>query len=144
MNFSNLAEICSSGMQVEQTRMDVAALNLANVNSIRGSNGVGYVPLGVSVSTKSVTPFSYSLSGLAKQALPEANIYQQHELPKRMVLDPNNPYADRNGYVSYSGVDSVTEMLNLTMAARRYEANVVALNAAKSMYLKALEIGGGA
>jgi flagellar basal-body rod protein FlgC len=34
-------------------------------------------------------------------------------------------------------------MVNMAGALRAYEANVVAMNAAKTMALKALELGGG-
>ena len=40
------------------------------------------------------------------------------------------------------GVNQVTEMVNLASALRAYEANVVAMNAAKTMALKALDLGG--
>ena len=40
-------------------------------------------------------------------------------------------------------IDVVTEMVDMISATRAYEANVTALNAAKSMALKALEIGRG-
>jgi flagellar basal-body rod protein FlgC len=44
--------------------------------------------------------------------------------------------------VALPGVDHVSEMVNLITALRAYEANVVAMNAAKTMAVKALEIGG--
>ena len=50
--------------------------------------------------------------------------------------------ADKDGYVSYPGVDTLTEMMTLMVASRAYEADVAAFNAAKSMAMKALEIGG--
>ena len=50
--------------------------------------------------------------------------------------------ADDKGMVALPGVDHVSEMVNLITALRAYEANVVAMNAAKTMAVKALEIGG--
>ena len=61
--------------------------------------------------------------------------------PPRLVHDPGHPYADERGFVSYPGINPVSEMVGLMEAARAYEANVRALNAAKSMALRALEIG---
>jgi flagellar basal-body rod protein FlgC len=60
----------------------------------------------------------------------------------RQVLDPGHPEADASGHVAYPAINHNTEMLNLMTAVRAYEANVVALNAAKSMAQRALEIGG--
>jgi flagellar basal-body rod protein FlgC len=44
--------------------------------------------------------------------------------------------------VAYSGVDHVAEMVNLNTALRAYEANVTAMNAARTMAARALDIGG--
>ena len=43
----------------------------------------------------------------------------------------------------FRGVDSATEMVTLMTALRSYEANVAALNAARTLALRALEIGSG-
>ena len=55
--------------------------------------------------------------------------------------DPTHPDANAQGYVAYPNVNEVTEMVDMMAASRSYEANVTALNATKSMALKALEIG---
>jgi flagellar basal-body rod protein FlgC len=64
------------------------------------------------------------------------------DLPPRMVYEPGHPLANEKGFVAYTGVDSATEMVTLMSAMRSYEANVAAMNAARTMALKALEIGG--
>ena len=74
--------------------------------------------------------------GVAIDAVREMNV-----APKR-VYEPGHPDADRNGYVSYPGINPVSEMVNMMNVTRAYEADLRALNAAKSMALKALEIGG--
>lgn len=61
----------------------------------------------------------------------------------RLVHDPSHPYADENGYVAYPNINVANEMVNMIAATRAYEASVTAFNAAKSMALKALEIGRG-
>jgi flagellar basal-body rod protein FlgC len=58
------------------------------------------------------------------------------------VYEPGHPQADDKGFVAYPAVDQVNEMVNVMTAVRAYEANVVAMNAAKAMSVKALEIGG--
>ena len=59
---------------------------------------------------------------------------------KRQVHDPGHPDADGSGYVTLPNVDSVTEMVDMITASRGYEANVQALNTAKAMFLKTLEV----
>jgi flagellar basal-body rod protein FlgC len=59
----------------------------------------------------------------------------------RLVHEPAHPDADARGFVAYPGIDATSEMVGLMTAVRAYEANVVAVNAAKSMALRALDIG---
>ncbi len=61
--------------------------------------------------------------------------------PPRMVYNPNHPDANEEGYVAMPNVNTVEEMANMISAQRSYEANVTAMNAAKAMAAKALEIG---
>jgi flagellar basal-body rod protein FlgC len=55
--------------------------------------------------------------------------------------DPDHPEADGNGYVALPNINVMEEMVNMISATRSYEANVSAIKAAKTMALKALEIG---
>lgn len=130
-------------MQVERTRLDVAAMNIANVNTTRTVDGGMYSPLSVVTTAKST--FSHSLDTLGMRlATPEANVVQQNMSVPRLVHEPNHPDANEDGFVAYPGVDTVKEMINIMTAVRAYEANVVAINAAKSMALKAIDLGSGA
>jgi flagellar basal-body rod protein FlgC len=60
--------------------------------------------------------------------------------PPRMVYDPSHPDADANGYVAMPNINIVEEMTNMITATRAYEANATAFNAAKSMYMQAMQI----
>ena len=59
-----------------------------------------------------------------------------------LEYDPDNPLANEDGYIQMPNVDEVEEIIDLMEATRSYEANVTAMNATKSMAVKALEIGG--
>ncbi len=62
----------------------------------------------------------------------------------RMAYEPDHPLADPvTGYVAYPNINLTNEMINVIVATRAYEANVTALNAAREMALRALEIGRG-
>jgi flagellar basal-body rod protein FlgC len=56
------------------------------------------------------------------------------------VYDPGNPDANPDGYVNMPNVNIVTEMVGMMSASRSFEANVVAIDAAKSMAKDSLEI----
>jgi flagellar basal-body rod protein FlgC len=54
---------------------------------------------------------------------------------------PGHPDASADGYVAMPDINPIVEMTDLMTATRAYEANVTAIQAAKSMAQKALEIG---
>ena len=125
-------DISASGMAADRLRMQVIAENLANANSTKGADGEPYRRK--SVSLQEAPSFESVLGGVEVKGITE------DRSPGRRVYDPANPDADQQGYVTLPNVDSVTEMVDLITASRGYDANVQALNAAKQMFQKALDI----
>lgn len=141
MDYSTAFAISASGMTLERTRVEVASLNLANANTVAGVDGALYRPLRV-VARAAQASFADTVShGLAAAPVVSLEPAQQSA---RMVHEPGHPMADARGFVAYAGVDAATEMVTMMSAMRAYEANVAAMNTARSMALKALSIGGNA
>ncbi|MEW5994268.1 MAG: flagellar basal body rod protein FlgC, partial [Candidatus Zixiibacteriota bacterium] len=63
-----------------------------------------------------------------------------HPSSYRLVYDPSHPDADAEGYVKMPDIEVVTEMVDMMAASRAYEANTVAITAAKKMAKDALDI----
>lgn len=147
MDYSASFQISAAGLRVEKLRVDVTALNIANMNTARSQAGTLFKPLRVatqSVAAPSFGAFFESMGGDASAlAVPQAEVLAMDVAP-RVIHDPGHPQADAQGDVQYPGVDHLAEMINLVSAMRSYEANLVAMNAAKTMAVKALEIGGAA
>lgn len=143
MDFTFASAISASGMEVERMRLDVASINLANVHTSRAAGSGPFKPLrAVAINQPA---FSSSLIGMGRSPYNAPTVViQQDDVAPRLVYEPGHPDANAKGFVAYPGIDSVTEMINLMTAVRAYEANVVAINAAKSMAMKALEIGSAA
>ncbi len=75
------------------------------------------------------------------QGVEVAEIVQSQE-DFHLVYNPSHPDADpTTGYVAMPNVSHLTEMADMMVARRAYEANVAALTNTKGMILKALEIG---
>jgi flagellar basal-body rod protein FlgC len=148
MDYSRTFEISAAGMNLERTRVDVAALNLANANTTRGADGTMYQALRVVARSVQVSQPEFPAQvelGLDGSAIPSVVPQASIELtgaPPRLVYDPGNPLADKKGYVAYAAVDNATEMVTMMGALRSYEANVAAMNMAKTLALRALGIGG--
>lgn len=142
MDYMASFDISASGMAVEKMRLDIMALNLANANTTRADGGGVYKPLKV-ISGAKITSFDSELirQGMANIAGAQIVDIRPIDTEPRLVFDPNHPDANEKGYVSYPNVNPVSEMVTLIEATRAYEANVKAMNAAKSMALRALEIG---
>lgn len=143
MDFSYAAAISASGMNVERTRLDIAALNLANMHTTRSPDGGPAKAYGVAAAAGLPTPFARHLAPAAGSAIPLAQVVavEQRQVSPRLVFEPGHPDADGKGFVAYPGIDAAAEMVNVMTAVRAYEANVMALNGAKAMALKALDIG---
>lgn len=124
--------------------MDTIANNLANVNTTRTANGGPYRRQMLVYAERSqvgsvlrAPPLKWNGNGVRVLGIVE------DDSPPRLVYDPGHPDADEQGYVGMPNVNVVTEMVDMIGASRAYEANLAAMNAAKSMALKALEIGRG-
>lgn len=143
MGMFDSMRVSASGLSAERLRMDVIAQNLANANTTRGPDGQPYRRREV-VFQSQAQPMTHSpgatevksnqLQGVKAVAIVEDSS------PLRAVYDPSHPDADENGYTYLPNVNPVTEMVDLTTATRAYEANVTAMNAAKTMATRALDI----
>jgi flagellar basal-body rod protein FlgC len=144
MDYLSTFDISASGMSVEKLRLDMISLNLANAKTTRTSEGGAYKPL--TLITKPTNAEFQTHMGKAYAMHYPKGVQVDEIVPmnvaEKLSYEPNHPDADKNGFVHYPGVNTTSEMINLIKATRAYEANVRALNAAKSMALKALEIGG--
>ncbi len=140
----NSINISASGLTAERLRMDVISRNIANANVTRTAAGTPYrrqIPIMRQIQSDS---FAETLNGAMGASLGqgvEIAAVKDDMSAFKSVYNPSHPDANEKGYVLMPNVDTVTEMVNLIAASRSYEANVTALNSAKSMAMKALEIG---
>lgn len=138
----NAMEISRTGLEVEWRRLEVIAQNLANANSTLDATGQPYRAKRL-ISGPAMN-FSDVLAGRADTAgLHGVAVYsvEPQNLPARRVYEPSHPQADAEGFVTYPGFDHAAEMTLMIKTSRAYEANVVAMNTARQMYTKGLEIG---
>jgi len=133
MGLMSTMKISASGLSAERLRMDIIADNLANANSTRSATGGVYRR---KVAVLQPIPPSPTMPGGVRVVGIVSDI-----TPPRLVYQPGHPDADANGYVAYPNVDIVHEMVDLITASRAYEANLAAYNAAKTMFLRTLELG---
>ncbi|MEN8517492.1 MULTISPECIES: flagellar basal body rod C-terminal domain-containing protein [Burkholderia] len=140
--------IARSGLDVERQRLELIARNFANAGIALDPAAEPYRPLRL-VSASNVAPAFPDALRHASNTVPADRLagtralgVETLDIPPRVVRDPAHPHADAQGLVRYPGLDHAAEMALLVQTLRTYEANVVMFNAARSMYLRALDIGG--
>jgi flagellar basal-body rod protein FlgC len=138
----NAMEISRTALDVEWRRLEVIAQNIANASTTLDASGKPYQALRLLSGPRG--NFADLVNGQAGQPdLRGVAVYsvEPQNVPPRRVYEPAHPQADPEGYVNYPGFDHAAEMALMVKTSRAYEANVVALNTARQMYAKALEIG---
>jgi len=155
MSFFNALRIAGSALTAQRLRTDVIANNIANMNTTRTAEGGPYrrqqlvftprqeqVPFRTILLAQGVVniPSPTGATMPPGQGVRVSRVGPDDRRARR-AYEPDHPDADAEGFVSYPDIDPVTEMADMLSATRAYEANVTALNAAKAMASKALEIG---
>jgi flagellar basal-body rod protein FlgC len=146
MGLFDAIDISGSALSAERLRMDVTAENLANANTTRGANGAAYRRKVVVLQEQAGggSTFGSTLAAEMQRGQKPGGVQvaaiAEDTTPNRRVYDPGHPDADQQGYVEMPNVDSVTEMVDLISASRAYEANVTAMQAAKTLFAKTLEL----
>ena len=148
MAFLSSFDICASGMSAQRVRMDVAAENIANIDTTRTEAGGPYRRKDVMFESYGAGSFQEALISApqgkcfaSRNAGVRVSGIVEDDREMKRVYNPGHPDADADGYVSLPNVDLLKETVDSMSATRSYEANVTALNAMKLMVQKALEIG---
>ncbi len=137
MSLLSIFDIAGSALSAQSQRMNVAASNMANADSVVGPDGQPYRARQV---VFQVNPAAGQALGQEIGGVRVAGVIQDQS-PLKQVYDPKHPLADAQGYVSMPNVDPVAETVNMIAASRSYQANVEVLNTAKSLMQKTLTIG---
>jgi flagellar basal-body rod protein FlgC len=144
MGFFNSMNISSSGLAAQRLRMNVLSTNLANANTTRTPEGGPYKRRDVVFSSiptgNAFEDYLDESWGTQLQKVQVVDIHKDKAAPRR-VHDPSHPDADANGYVDMPNIQVMTEMVNMITATRSFEANATAINSAKQMAMKAMELG---
>lgn len=142
MGYYTSFEVSASGLSAERLAMDVIANNIANANTTHTPQGGAFKRQLVVFSQKD-DPAAGG-DGVSDETGGQAGVQAvgvvQDQSPDKLVFDPSNPDADPRGYVHYPNVSIVKEMVDMMAASRAYEANVSAIQEARSMNTAALSL----
>ncbi|HAG53077.1 MAG TPA: flagellar basal body rod protein FlgC [Alphaproteobacteria bacterium] len=134
MDLMDSMSVSASGMKAQTIRMKVAAENIANANSVVGKDGVNPYQRQI-VSFQSVVD---SKTGINKVEVSDISVDNKQSY--KYEYNPAHPMADKNGLIKLPNISTLKEKTDLKDAARAYEANLSAIDAAKSMMSKSLDM----
>ena len=122
--------IASTGLTVHRKWLDAVSDNLANVSTVRATNESAFQQKYVIAQEMTSGDGGVQVAGIL-----------QGSAEGRMVYEPDHPLADEQGYVRYPDIDMSSQMTQLIMAQRGYQANAAVVDRAKETYEAALQIG---
>ncbi|OWQ91328.1 flagellar basal body rod protein FlgC [Roseateles aquatilis] len=138
MSMFSIFHISGSAVSAQSQRLNAVASNMANADTVAGPDGQAYKARQVVFQ-----------SVMAQNGTDQTDVgvqvvgVQENQTPGRRVHDPSHQLADADGYVTYSNVNSVEEMVNMISASRSYQNNLEVMGTAKSLLLKTLQMGQG-
>ncbi|MCU1546861.1 MAG: flagellar basal-body rod protein FlgC [Homoserinimonas sp.] len=121
--------IAGSGLTLHRKWLDAVSDNMANVNTVTGTDGDAFQARYV-IAQEGEGNTGVYVAGAA---------YGDGE--GRLAHEPDHPLADEDGYVRYPDIDLAAQMGSLIMAQRGYQANAAVVDRAKESYQAALQIG---
>lgn len=138
MTFKDISLIAGSAMAAQSVRLNTIASNLANADSVSGSEADAYRARKPVFSAVMDDGFADEpANGGRVQVL---DVVKSSD-PLRKVHEPSHPMADEDGMVFYPNVNSVAEMTDMMSASRAFETNVEVLGRVRSMQQSLLKLG---
>ena len=137
MSMLSIFNVSGSAASAQSQRLNVVASNLANADTVAGPDGRAYKARQVQFQTQLMGPGGNDPTAAGVRV----STVSEDATPGRRVHDPKHPSADGEGYVTYSNVNAVEEMVNMISASRSYQNNIEVMSTAKTLLMKTLQLG---
>ena len=140
MSLFNIFNTAGSALNAETIRLNTTASNLANAESVNGDATKVYRahhPVFQTMMDTSAASFDEQDAGVGVRVLGVV----ESTAPPLLRYQPENPAANKDGYVYASNVNSIEEMTNMISANRSFATNIEAINTARDLLLKTISMG---
>jgi flagellar basal-body rod protein FlgC len=140
MSLFNVFNVAGSGLNAETIRLNTTASNLANAESVNGDETKVYRarhPVFQAMMNTADSSFDGQDAAVGVRVLGVV----ESNAPAAMRYQPDNPLANKDGYVFMSNVNSIEEMTNMISANRAFATNVECINTARDLLLKTISMG---
>ncbi|ULQ45692.1 flagellar basal body rod protein FlgC [Flagellatimonas centrodinii] len=132
MSSFRLFDIAGSAMAAQSVRLNTVASNLANADSVASSPEAAY---------RARMPEFRTVMDAQGMAGVEVTRIAESTRPAEARYQPGHPMADADGYVYAPAINPVEEMVNLMSSSRSYQSSVEAMNTAKELMMRTLNMG---
>jgi flagellar basal-body rod protein FlgC len=138
MSIDNIFGIGGTALNAQLVRMNNTASNLANAGTTAASEKEAY--RGKRTVFKALMDEEMIHAGAPYVGGVKVDKIVDDSKPIPRVYDPNNPLADREGFVYQANVNEVTEMVDLMAASRSYQNNVEVVNTARELMMRTIDM----
>jgi flagellar basal-body rod protein FlgC len=122
MSTFNAIGVAGSGVTVYRKWLDAVSDNIANIDNVSKTSDKAFQARYV-VAQEAADGNGAQVGGVA------------------LGSDPDNPLADNQGYVRRPDIDLSSQMAQMMMAQRAYQANLSVVDRAKECYTAAINLG---
>lgn len=138
MSFENIMSISSAAMDAQTARINLAASNVANADTVDSSPEKAFKAKRAVFKTV-LEDQVYLGRNLVKGGVQVSGVKEDNTAnPQR--YEPNHPLANDEGFVFVSNVNVMTEMVDMKAATRSFESAVEASNTAKRLMMRTIEM----
>ncbi|MCX7261492.1 flagellar basal body rod protein FlgC [Limnohabitans sp. MMS-10A-178] len=138
MALDRIFNIAGSALNAQTTRMNTTASNLANSGTVTGKENEAFRAKRTVFKTileQQQKPHEQGFAGGVR-----IEKITDDPSPIRKMSEPNNPMADKDGYVYLANVNEMTEMVEMMAASRSYQNNVEVVNTTRQMLMRTIDI----
>jgi flagellar basal-body rod protein FlgC len=136
MSLANILKLSGGALNAQTVRLNTVASNLANTETVSSSPDTAYRakrPIFQTVmqnATQEVeSGFGVQVKGISETRKPNQQVY-----------DPENPLADKDGYVYRSNVNPLEELTDMLDAARSYETALTTASTARELMMRTIDM----
>ena len=138
MPLINIFDVSGSAMAAQTVRLNATASNIANAQSVaedpaatyRARHPVFAQQLQAAQAANAGEPAGVQVLGMVES-----------QAPLNRRFEPEHPFADEGGFVTYPNVSVVEEMANMISASRSFQLNVEVMNTARTLAERVLQLG---
>jgi flagellar basal-body rod protein FlgC len=132
MSAFDMLHIAGSGLNMHQTWLDTLSYNISNVNTARSTDQSAF---------QAQYTMAQSVEGPEGGEGVRVSGISLGDPEGRMVYQPDHPLADEDGYIRMPDIDLGSQMSQLILAQRGFQAQSSVIRNAQDVYSSALSIG---